>query len=416
MRIQVTAEAIAKAAELLEGVACKTPLEFNKRLSKQYGADIYLKREDLQTVRSYKIRGAYNKMSLLDDKDRKRGIVCASAGNHSQGVALSASLLKTKSRIYMPQSTPRQKVTRVRDLGGSWVELIMCGDTFDEAYEAAQKYAKKGKKIFVHPFDDPQVIVGQGTVGVEIFEQMDKTIDYLVVPVGGGGLMAGLGTYAKAKQPRVKLIGVEPAGAPAMYESLKNKKITKLESIDKFVDGAAVTKPGRHTFRICLEIIDKMVLVAEGRVCQDMISLYQSEGIVAEPAGALAVSALDKIKDRIKGKTVVCVISGGNNDISRYPEIVERSLIWQGLKHYFIIEFAQRPGSLRSYLDNVLGKTDDITLFEYMKKSNRESGPALVGVELAQKSDLKPLLKRMDEAGMIYRHVRGDDILFRFLL
>ena len=416
MKTSVTTKAIDQAAERLKDVVTRTPLELNERLSKKYKAKIYLKREDLQTVRSYKIRGAYYKMSLLDEKDRKKGVVCASAGNHSQGVALSSSLLKIKSRIYMPQSTPRQKVARVKDLGGSWVELVMFGDTFDEANEAAVLCARKSKKMFVHPFDDPQVIMGQGTVGVEILEQLDKKIDFVVAPIGGGGLMSGLGTYIKEKFPQVKLIGVESVGAPAMYESLKNKKITTLESIDKFIDGTAVTKPGKHTFKICQKIIDKVVLVPEGKVCQDMISLYQSEGIVAEPAGALAVAALDKIADKIKGKTVICIISGGNNDISRYSEVIERSLMYQGLKHYFIIEFPQRPGSLRAYLDDVLGETDDITLFEYMKKSNRESGPAMVGIELARKEDLKPLLKRMDEAEMTYQHISGDHILFRFLL
>lgn len=416
MKTSVTARAIVRAAERLKGVVAKTPLELNERLSKQYKANIYLKREDLQIVRSYKIRGAYHKMSLLNDKNRKKGVVCASAGNHSQGVALSSSLLKIKSCIYMPQSTPRQKIERVKDLGGSWVELVMSGDTFDEANEAALLYAKKRKKVFVHPFDDPQIIMGQGTVGVEALEQLDKEIDFVVVPIGGGGLMSGLGTYVKEKMPRVELIGVESVGAAAMHESLKNKKITTLESVDKFIDGAAVAKPGKHTFKICQRVVDKIVLVPEGRVCQDMISLYQSEGIVAEPAGALAIAALNEIKGRIKGKTVVCVVSGGNNDISRYSEVIERSLIYQGLKHYFIVELVQRPGSLRSYLDDVLGATDDVTLFEYMKKSNRETGPALVGVELAQKDDLSPLLKRMDKAGMIYQHISGDHILFRFLL
>ncbi len=416
MKTSVTTKAIVRAAERLEAVVIKTPLELNKRLSKQYKANIYLKREDLQVVRSYKIRGAYHKMSLLNKKDRKKGVVCASAGNHSQGVALSSKLLKIKSCIYMPQSTPTQKVSRVKDLGGSWVELVMCGDTFDEANKKAFLYAKKNKKVFVHPFDDPQVIMGQGTVGVEILEQLDKKIDFVVVPIGGGGLMSGLGIYLKEKIPKVMLVGVESVGAPAMYESLKNKKLTTLTSIDKFIDGTAVSRPGKHTFKICREIIDKMVLVLEGKVCQSMISLYQSEGIIAEPAGALTVAALDKIKDKIAGKTVVCIVSGGNNDISRYSEIIERSLIYQGLKHYFIIEFAQRAGSLRSYLDDVLGATEDVTLFEYMKKSNRETGPALVGIELARKDDLNPLLERMDKAEMIYQHVSDDHVMFRFLL
>lgn len=416
MKTSVTTKAIDRAAERLKTVVTKTPLEKNERLSKKYKANIYLKREDLQSVRSYKIRGAYHKMSLLNKADRKKGVVCASAGNHSQGIALSSCLLKIKSRIYMPQSTPRQKVARVKDLGGSWVELVMIGDTFDEASEAAVAYARKSQKVFVHPFDDPQVIMGQGTVGVEILEQLNSKIDFVVVPIGGGGLMSGLGTYVKAKLPKVKLIGVESVGAPAMYTSIKNKKITTLKSIDKFIDGAAVTKPGRHTFKICQQVIDQIVLVPEGKVCQDMIALYQSEGIVAEPAGALSVAALDKIADKIKGKTVVCIISGGNNDISRYSEVIERSLVYQGLKHYFIIEFPQRPGVLRGYLDNVLGEHDDIALFEYMKKSNRESGPALVGIELTKKEDLEPLLKRMDKAEMTYQHISGDHILFRFLL
>ena len=407
---------INEAHERLQGVVNKTPLELNKRLSEKYKARIYLKREDLQVVRSYKVRGAYNCMFLLSSKEKANGVVCASAGNHAQGVAFSCKKLKVKGWIYMPENTPKQKIERVKVLGGKWVSLYLIGDTFDESYSHAKAFCNKSKKTFVHPFDDENVIAGQGTVGVEIFEQLEGCVDYIVVPVGGGGLVSGLGTYAKFKNPKVNLVGVEPLGAPSMSRALEAGKLVTLDSIEKFVDGASVKTVGNLNFQISTNLIDKMLLVSEGKVCEEMISLYQGDGIVSEPAGVLSVASLDLLKDEIKGKTVVCVVSGGNNDISRYPEVIERSLVYQGLKHYFIIEFSQRPGALRKYLDKALGKNDDITLFEYIKKNNRETGPSLVGIELLHKEDLKPLLKRMNEIGLVYQLLETNSALFNFLI
>jgi len=406
---------IEEAYERLRGVVNKTPLELNKRLSDKYKAKIFLKREDLQTVRSYKVRGAYNRMSLLTPKEKYKGIVCASAGNHAQGVAFSCQKLKVKGSIYMPENTPKQKVERVRVLGGNWVSLHLVGDTFDEAYMHAKSFSVESKKVFIHPFDDKYVIAGQGTVGVEIFDQLKEQVDFIVAPVGGGGLISGLGLYGKFKNSKIKLVGVEPLGAPSMSKSLKAGKVVTLKSVEKFVDGAAVKTVGNLTYEISKKVLDNMLLVPEGKVCQEMISMYQSDGIISEPAGALSVASLDLIKDKIKGKTIVCIVSGGNNDISRYSEIMERSLVYQGLKHYFIVEFSQRAGSLREYLAKVLGKNDDITLFEYMKKNNRETGPALVGVELSNKNDLLPLLKRMDSIDLSYELLDSNSSIFKFL-
>src|SRR3989344_1686014 len=409
-------EMVDEAREALRDVVKETPLIFNRGLSEKFGAKVYLKREDLQVVRSYKLRGAYNRMRHLTPAEKKRGIVCASAGNHAQGVAFSCKTLNVKGTIFMPRNTPRQKVDRVRALGNAWVTVELVGDSFDEAYAASRKFSEAKKAAFVHPFNDPLVIAGQGTVGAEILEQAREHIDYLVVPIGGGGLIAGTGSYFKAKSPKTKIIGVEPQGAPAMYESLKKGRLVELEKIDTFVDGAAVRKVGDLTFPLTKKVADDVLLVPEGKVCKEMIELYQRDGIVAEPAGALAVAALDSLGKKLKGKTVVCVLSGGNNDISRYPEVIERSLVYQGLKHYFIVNFSQRPGALRRFLDEALGQADDITLFEYTKKNNRENGPALVGVELARKKDLQPLMKRMDAIGMSYELLKSDSPVFKFII
>ena len=316
----------------------------------------------------------------------------------------------------MPRNTPRQKIDRVHALGGKYVTVELTGDAFDEAYEASRKMSEAKRMAFVHPFNDPLVIAGQGTVGAEILEQLTEPIDYLVVPVGGGGLISGTGAYFKAKSPKTKVIGVEPQGAPAMYKALKAGKPVTLDTIDTFVDGAAVKTVGDLTLSLTKRVVDDVLLVPEGKVCQEMITLYQRDGIVAEPAGALSVAALDLLGAKLKGKTVVCVLSGGNNDISRYPEVIERSLVYQGLKHYFMINFSQRPGALRSFLDEALGPSDDITLFEYTKKNNRENGPALIGIELTKKEHLAPLLKRMDKLGMSYELLATDSPIFRFLI
>jgi len=407
---------VDEAREALRGIVKETPLIRNRGLSEKYGARVFLKREDLQVVRSYKLRGAYNRMRLLTPAEKKRGIVCASAGNHAQGVAFSCAALEVRGTIFMPQNTPRQKVDRVHALGGKYVTVELTGDTFDEAYATARKMSEAKKMAFVHPFNDPLVIAGQGTVGAEILEELKEPIDYLVVPVGGGGLISGTGSYFKAKSPKTLVLGVEPLGAPAMFEALKAGKPVTLEKIDTFVDGAAVKTVGDLTLSLTKKAADKILLVPEGRVCQEMITLYQRDGIVAEPAGALAIAALEELGAKLKGKTVVCILSGGNNDISRYPEVIERSLVYQGLKHYFMVNFSQRPGALKSYLNEALGPGDDITLFEYTKKNNRENGPALIGIELTKKEHLAPLLKRMDKLGMSYELLATDSPIFRFLI
>lgn len=407
---------IDDAYERLQPVVRRTPLEFSDRLSAEYHSHIYLKREDLQTVRSYKIRGAYHRMSLLGLEARRRGVVCASAGNHAQGVALSCRLLETPGTIFMPQNTPRQKVARVRSLGGTWVRLEMVGDTFDAARELAAEFAEQHEMTVVHPFDDPEVIAGQGTVGREVFEQLPEPADFLLAPVGGAGLLAGIAVYARAVSPRTRLIGVEPEGAPSLRAALDQGRVVTLDRINTFVDGAAVKAVGKHAFALCAALHPEVTDVSEGQVCTTMIQLYQNDGIIAEPAGALTVAALEQVRERIADRTVVCIVSGGNNDISRYPEIIERSLVHRGLKHYFLIEFSQRAGALRQYLDDALGPNDDITLFEYVKKNNREFGPALVGVELTDRTDLMPLLARMDAIGLRYEMVEKDSVLYRFLV
>ncbi len=406
---------IITAAERLTNVIRKTTLDYNQTYSEKYEADIYFKREDQQTVRSYKIRGAYNKMASLSKTEIQNGVVCASAGNHAQGVALSCFILKVKGIIYMPSTTPAQKINRVNTLGKEWVEVVLFGDTFDDANEAAIQYSNENNFPFIPPFDDPKIIEGQGTVGIEILEDLPD-VDFVFIPVGGGGLTAGVSAYIKEIHPEVKIIGVEPAGAPAMYQSLKEEKVVTLEDIDKFVDGAAVQRVGEFTFPVCQKYMDDMLLVPEGKVCTKILEMYNNDAIVAEPAGALSVAALEQYADKIKGKKVVCIISGGNNDITRTEEIKERSLLYEGLKHYFIVRFPQRAGALKEFVNNILGPNDSIVLFEYAKKINREKGPALVGIELKDKADFEPLLKRMKDRNFYGEYVNNKHDLFSYLI
>jgi threonine dehydratase len=407
---------IEDAALRITKLIKETPLQYSQRLSQQYHANIYIKREDLQEVRSFKIRGAYNKISSLNEAEKKRGVVCASAGNHAQGVARSCSELKIKGAIFMPRITPNQKIEKVKQFGGEYVTVHLIGETFDDAFAASLEYSNKEKAVYVHPFDDTDVIAGQGTVGKEIYQELGKKADVVVIPIGGGGLISGVGSYLKNKNPYITVVGCEPQGAASMKKALNKGEVIKLEKIDPFVDGAAVMKVGGLTYKICKEMIDDIVIIPEGKVCTTMIELYQKDGIIAEPAGALAISALDDIADTIKNKTVVCVLSGGNNDILRYPDIMERSLVYLGLKHYFIIQFAQKPGQLRSFLNDALGPNDDIVLFEYIKKTNREKGPALVGIELKKKADLKPLMEKMDKIQLRYRKIESEDIMYNLLI
>lgn len=414
--VLVTVENIYKAKVRLKGVAEATPLQLNLHLSDLYHCNLWLKREDIQVVRSYKIRGAYNKMATMSRADLQRGVVCASAGNHAQGVAFACQKMGVQGKIYMPAVTPQQKVKKVQLFGKSFVEVILTGDTFDDAYAEALRVSEAEGLTFVHPFDDERVMEGQGTVGLEIMEACPPPIDFIFVAVGGGGLISGLGSYFKQISPSTRIIGIEPQGAPAMYESLLAGKVVTLDQIDTFVDGAAVRKVGEKTFRIAQEVIDDMILVPEGKVCSAILQLYNEEGIIVEPAGALTIAALDFYKEQIKGKTVVCVLSGSNNDITRTEEIKERSLLYEGLKHYFIIRFPQRAGALRDFLNNVLGPTDDITHFEYTKKNNRDSGPALVGIQVQEREDYEGLISRMNQYRINYQPLNDSKMLFDLLI
>jgi threonine dehydratase len=409
-------DSVKAAAETIKKVSAVTPLSLSLRYSKQYGANIFLKREDLQQVRSYKIRGAYNKISSLTLKQSECGVVCASAGNHAQGVALSCKLLKIKGTIYMPAPTPNQKIEQVKMFGEDFIEIKLEGDTFDDAYHAAILECEELGKTFIHPFNDEKVIEGQATIGLEILEQSEVPIDYVFVAVGGGGLAAGLSSVFKALSPNTKVIGVEPEGAPSMTTSLKNNKNTTLQSIDKFIDGAAVKRVGDLNFAICKENLNDMITVPEGKVCETILELYNKDAIVVEPAGALSISVLDLYKEAIKGKNVVCVVSGSNNDITRTPEIKERALLYANLKHYFIVNFPQRSGALKEFVVDILGENDDITYFQYAKKTNRENGSAVVGVELKSASDLEPLVARMKESKFYGDYLNDKPALFHFLV
>ncbi len=411
----VSTENIRKAAINLKGVAERTPLQKNLALSDRYECEVYLKREDLQPVRSYKIRGAYNKIKSLSKKDLAKGVICASAGNHAQGFAFACHLLGIKGKVYMPSTTPKQKVDKVRFFGKDNIDVILTGDTFDDSFKSSVKACEEEGLTFVHPFDDYKVMEGQGTVGLEILEDQ-ADIDFLLLPVGGGGIASGSGSYFKQNSPNTKLIGVEPEGAASLKEALKFGNAIELSSIDKFVDGAAVQKVGKNTFNVIKDIIDDVILVPEGKVCSTILQLYNEEAIVVEPAGALSVSALDFIKDKIKGKKVVCVVSGGNNDIGRMQEIKERSLIYEGLKHFFIVRFPQRPGALKEFVSEVLGPKDDISRFEYVKKNAREAGPALIGVELSDPNDYTGLIKRMEHYGINYTVINEDPDLFQYFI
>lgn len=411
-----TLQAVNQAKLTLNEILSSTPLSENLNLSEQFSAHVFLKREDLQIVRSYKIRGAYNKIRSLSAEQLANGIVCASAGNHAQGVAYSCLKLGTQGKIYMPTTTPKQKINQVKMFGKQFVEVVLFGDTYDEASNEAWKDCIENGKTYIHPFDDPLIIEGQATTALEIIQDAPCQIDYLFVPIGGGGLVAGVGSYFKQISPNTKIIGVEPAGAPSMKNSLEKGENITLEKIDKFVDGAAVQRVGDITFEICKKVVDDIVTVPEGRICTKILELYNRDAIVVEPAGALSIAALDYYADQIKGKNVVCIVSGSNNDITRTEEIKERSMLFEGLKHYFIIRFPQRAGALRDFVGFVLGPNDDITHFEYTKKNNREKGPAFVGIELQDKNDLDGLVERMKEHGFIYEYLNETPDLFHYLI
>lgn len=406
---------IHAAYEVVRTVANKTPLQLHKRLSEEFDCEVYLKREDLQVVRSYKIRGAYNFISHLTEEERLKGIVCASAGNHAQGVAYSCKRLSIQGTVYMPAITPRQKINQVKMFGGSHVDIVLTGDSFDECQQQALLFAASAQRIFVHPFDHPRIVEGQGTVAREIADELPE-IDYLFVPVGGGGLCAGMGIYFQAVSPKTRLIGVEPQGAASMTAALKAGMPVSLDYMQRFVDGAAVKKVGEFTFAVCRDVLSDMVTVPEGSICSVILRLYNEDAIVAEPAGVLSIAALYQYKEKIKGKRVVCVLSGGNNDIDRMQEIKERSLLYEGLKHYFIIRFAQRPGALKEFVNNILGPSDDIVRFEFIQKHNKETGPALVGIEVKTKDDFQALVNRMNRHQLNYTLINQHENLFEYIV
>ena len=399
----------------LKDVVKKTPLTYNHNLSRKYGCDVYLKREDLQIVRSYKLRGAYNMMSLLPANQLAKGVVCASAGNHAQGFAYSCKKLNVQGVVFMPIITPNQKVSQTKMFGEGFVEVKLVGDTFDDCAVAAKKYTEEHGLTFIPPFDNIRIIEGQSTVGIEILEEQ-QNIDFLFLPVGGGGLSAGVGAYFKTFAPQTKIIGVEPEGAPSMLTAIKAGQPVKLDNIDSFVDGAAVKRVGDATFEICKQVIDDMHLIPEGKICSTILKLYNEEAIVVEPAGAISVAALDDYADQIKGKKIVCIVSGSNNDIERMQEIKERSLQFEGLKHYFLIRFAQRPGALKEFVNQVLGPTDNITRFEYMQKNKKDSAPALVVVELQSPENYQVLIDNMKSYNINYTALNKNDNVFAYLV
>lgn len=411
-----TLKSVTDAAHRINKVVIKTPLMRSFTYSKKYEAEVLLKREDLQQVRSYKIRGAYNKISSLTESQKEQGIVCASAGNHAQGVALSCSRLHICGTIYMPATTSKQKVEQVKMFGDKWVTVVLEGDTFDDSYAKASQACIDQCKIFVHPFDDEKIIEGQATVGLEVVTQAEKPLDYVFVPVGGGGLIAGLSSVFHYLSPKTKIIGVEPEGAPAMINSLSRKQNITLDEIDKFVDGAAVQRVGDRNFAIVQQYVDRVVTVSEGKICQTILDLYNRDAIVAEPAGAMTLAVLDQFAEEIKGKNIACIVSGSNNDITRTAEIKERALLYQGLKHYFIIKFPQRAGALKEFVADILGPTDDITYFEYSKKTSRAQGPAIVGLEIKDKEDLQPLVERMHKRKFFGEYLNDKPELFQLLV
>lgn len=415
--VAVTAAAIREATQRLQGVVERTPLQPWARMSEKTGARVLIKREDMQPVRSYKLRGALNLMLGLAPAERERGVVAASAGNHGQGVAKGCHDLRIHGRIVVPESTPRQKMDRIRSVGGDYVELVAKGNTYDEAYAETVRYARETGAVPVHPFDDPRTIIGQGTVAREIHDQLGSAPDVVVVPIGGGGLASGIAAYLAEASPTTRVIGVEPAGAASMSAAIAAGEPVTLDDIDTFVDGAAVRRAGDAPFEILNRLGIRVSTVPEGRVSSEMLELYQTEGIITEPAGALAFAALGPLGsgapvEVAAGSTVVVILTGSNNDVTRYSEVMERSLVYEGLRHYFIVDFPQRPGALRGFLDDVLGPGDDISLFEYTKRSNRETGPAFVGITLGSRGDYEPLLQRMRDTGITFRVIEQDSPLF----
>ena len=416
MKTLHSVEGVRQAATRLADVIRRTPWEFNKRLSAMTDASVFIKREDLQQIRSFKIRGAYNKISSLTKAERTGGIVCASAGNHAQCFAFSCQKLQIQGDVYMPATTPQQKVSQVRMFGGEFIEIVLTGDTYDACQKHALKASKKLGKTFIHPFDDKEVIEGQATMALEILNQSSASLDYILVPVGGGGLISGIITVMKSLSPKTKIIGVEPQGAPSMQKALEAGQRISLKKMDRFVDGAAVRQVGELPFEICKSNLSEIITVAEGQICQTILDLYNKEGIVAEPAGALALAGLEMLKTNFKGKRIAVLLCGGNNDILRMPEISERALLYANLKHYFLIDFPQRAGALKEFVTDILGPNDDITHFEFSKKSYRTNASAVVGIQLKEATDFSLLVERMKIHNFKFDYLNEKQNLFQFLI
>lgn len=412
----VTAKDIDVAAGVLAKVATKTPLQKSERLSEEVGRPVYLKREDLQICRSFKVRGAYVRMAAMDEDERAAGVVCASAGNHAQGVAYACAHLGIQGTIFLPASTPRQKRKRIATIGGKWVEPVIVAGDFDEANRVAAAAAKDGGKVYVHPYDDPYTIAGQGSIAVDLDSQLPEDTDMILIPVGGGGLIAGMATLLKAHRPGIRIVGVESQGAASMKAALEAGNPVSLDRVDSFVDGTAVGKAGDLTYQVVRDLVDDIVVVPEGAVCTEMLDLYHSEGVIAEPAGALASAAARNFLPQIPNGSVVCLVSGGNNDLSRYAEVTERSGRYEGLRHYFLVTFNQEPGALRSFLNDVLSDGEDIIYFQYTKKNNRDTGPALVGIELPDPSDIKGLRRRMAASPLQVQEIDPSSQIFKILV
>ncbi len=405
----------ARTAEAaMRSVFPATPLQLNAHLSARFGADIWLKREDLTPVRSYKLRGAFNAMrKVRANNPDQRIFVCASAGNHAQGVAYMCKHFDVQGVIFMPVTTPQQKIFKTQVFGGDNVEIRLVGDYFDDTLAAAQAYCAEAGAAFLSPFDDEDVIEGQASVAVEIEDQLGKTPDHIILPVGGGGLSSGVFSYFGAG-PQYTL--VEPEGGMSLAAALEAGTPTTLAHVDSFVDGAAVARIGDKTFARLADLSPEDVVAApEDRICATMLEMLNVEGIVLEPAGALAVDALTDVADQIKGKTVVCVTSGGNFDFERLPEVKERAQRYSGVKKYFILRMPQRPGALRDFLET-LGPEDDIARFEYLKKSARNFGSVLIGIETRKPENFDALFQRIEAAGMTYTDITNDETLGQFVL
>ena len=420
VKTTLNAKDVDNAYLRIKDVVKETPLQFDLYLSQKYDCNVYLKREDLQWVRSFKLRGAYNAISVLTSEAKEKGITCASAGNHAQGVAYTAKALNLKAVIFMPVTTPLQKVNQVKFFGSKNVKIILTGDTFDDCLKEALIYTEQNHMTFIDPFNNVDTIAGQGTLAKEILNQSSNdsiTFDYLFAAIGGGGLISGISTYMNQYSPQTKIIGVEPSGASSMYESVViQNKIVTLDHIDKFVDGASVARVGDITYDIAKKFVDDYIQVDEGAVCSTILDMYSKQAIVAEPAGALSVSALEQYKEKIKGKTVVCVVSGGNNDINRMKEIEERSLLYEEMKHYFILNFPQRPGALKEFVNDVLGPQDDITKFEYLKKTSQNTGTVIIGIQLKNHDDLNQLKINVHDFDPSNIYINENKMLYSLLI